>query len=237
MDKSKWKKAEQHLLRQFQRRLHQYANVIPEVDDTLEWLALMQHHGAPTRLLDWTRSPFVAVYFAVENATAGCASSVWIVNRQAMHNRTLDKMPDLLDAITASQNEALSDKAIFNKFLFDGEVTTVVAVEPFRMNERLTVQQGLFLLPTNVRETFIDNLNGATSFANTPTPHLYKIELELSDKARLIILEELRKMNIHRASLFPGIDGFAQSLATEIEIWGSFDEERLLLDGSYNEYF
>src|ERR1051326_407783 len=41
MDKSKWKKAEQHLLRQFQRRLHQYANVIPEVDDTLEWLALM----------------------------------------------------------------------------------------------------------------------------------------------------------------------------------------------------
>jgi tetratricopeptide (TPR) repeat protein len=40
-----------------------------------------------------------------------------------------------------------------------------------------------------------------------------------------------------QASLFPGIDGSAQSLATEIEIWGGFDDQRVLLDGTYNEYF
>src|SRR5205823_7935870 len=133
MDKSVWKRVEQHLLRQFQRRLHQYVSVIPEVDDTLEWLALMQHHGAPTRLLDWTKSPFVAVYFAVETATARTPSAVWIVNRQAMHNDTLDRMPDLLAAITSSKTEALSDKVVFNRFLFHGNIPNVVAVEPFRM--------------------------------------------------------------------------------------------------------
>jgi len=49
-----------YVVREFRRRAHQYVTDVPSDDDDLEWLALMQHHGAPTRLLDWTRSPHVA---------------------------------------------------------------------------------------------------------------------------------------------------------------------------------
>jgi hypothetical protein len=53
---------------------------VPDLDDTLEWLALMRHHGAPTRLLDWTYSFFVAVYFACEEAKTNAPCVVYALD-------------------------------------------------------------------------------------------------------------------------------------------------------------
>src|SRR5271166_2414125 len=51
-----WVSDEYWLLYEFQKRAHLYEHSLPHKDDTLSWLALMQHHGAPTRLLDFTYS-------------------------------------------------------------------------------------------------------------------------------------------------------------------------------------
>jgi hypothetical protein len=51
------------IFREFRQSVHHHA-VSPPENDLLQWLAMMQHHGAPTRLLDVTRSLFVAMYFA-----------------------------------------------------------------------------------------------------------------------------------------------------------------------------
>ena len=59
-------KFERRLIYEFQQRAHHYVADPPAERDLLEWFALMQHHGLPTRLLDWTFSPYVAAYFAVE---------------------------------------------------------------------------------------------------------------------------------------------------------------------------
>src|SRR4051812_24341398 len=61
--------AESQLINTFKRRAHHFMVRTPLPDQEAEWLALMQHHGAPIRFLDWTRSPYVASYFAFEDAT------------------------------------------------------------------------------------------------------------------------------------------------------------------------
>jgi hypothetical protein len=63
------------LIRLFKRQFRQFGIPFPAERDYMEWLALMRHHGAPTRLLDWTYSFFAALFFAVEEAKG--ESAVW----------------------------------------------------------------------------------------------------------------------------------------------------------------
>jgi len=64
LDHATLRTCERYLRREFRRRAHQYVTDLPPKDDHLEWLALMQHHGVPTRLINWTESPYVAAFFA-----------------------------------------------------------------------------------------------------------------------------------------------------------------------------
>ena len=76
---------EKAMLREFKRAYPPDASALaPDDNDTLAWLALMQHHGAPTRLLDWTYSPFVAAFFALD-ALLNCGegerkAAVWALS-------------------------------------------------------------------------------------------------------------------------------------------------------------
>lgn len=56
--------------------------------DHFEWLALMQHYGAPTRVLDWTENILIALYFAVWDTTADCDSVVWALNAGRLNEIT-----------------------------------------------------------------------------------------------------------------------------------------------------
>jgi hypothetical protein len=196
--------AEDRMLRDFQRRAHHFiaGPLIPR--DDLEWLAMMQHYGAPTRLLDWTRSPFVAAYFALERA-AGDRAAVWCVQQEwclaASRQILRAAHPELLLMVNPS------DKDVFENYIRPGDLKLVVPVEPFRLNERMTTQQGLFTCAGDANTSFLDNLRALG-------PELPKklVKIEISTAVRAEALEELNQVNINRATLFPGIDGLAQSL-------------------------
>jgi hypothetical protein len=88
---TEWAEAEHRMLQEFQSKapLHMDSRRLPPTasEHKLSWLATMQHYGAPTRLLDFTYSPYVALYFALRNRNDNEAESdaeVWAIDAAAV---------------------------------------------------------------------------------------------------------------------------------------------------------
>ena len=84
-----WPEQERRILRIFKRKAHQFLEKPPEPDDDFQWLALMQHHGAPTRLIDFTWSPYVAAFFALERTLND--GVVWAMNPSCIDSSRASK--------------------------------------------------------------------------------------------------------------------------------------------------
>ena len=208
--------AEDYLEREFRRRAHHFlADVPPRLDD-LEWLALMQHHGAPTRLVDWTKSPYVAAFFAAESADTAKAFTIWAIDEKGVQ-------AEAVAMLNLPDGDDLSSRENFAKIYSDEQpdaLMLVTPVRPFRMNERLTIQQGLFLCANNPLLGFRRCLAALLVHGrrrNLPSDQwLHKFVV--APEARLDVLRVLDKMNINAATLFPGLDGFCRSMRTTTQI-------------------
>lgn len=200
------------LVCRFRRQAHHYVgSLAPERHQVVEWLALMQHFGAPTRMQDWTYSFLIAVFFAVESASG--ASAVWAMRRKPLVAALRAKLPGPL--IDALERDGYADTAesFTQMFARSPAVPLVCPVNPYRLNERLSIQQGLFLVPGDVKVSFQDNLDASLAAAEG-TADLTRVVLPASAAFRADVLARLQSMNISAATLFPGLDGFARSLRT-----------------------
>ena len=199
---------EQVLLREFRRRYHHYSNQVPEPDERLRWLSLIQHHGAPTRLLDATYSIYVAAYFALENALGKCA--IWKIDKKWL-NQVGERIFREASYSTSIFDEG-GEENIETHFRQDVTsrvpLPVVIQVNPFQLDERLSIQKGVFLYPCDIGVGFEKNLRIMPESLDPKNVQ----KLVLSHTERLSSLEILHTMNISRATLFPGLDGFAQSL-------------------------
>jgi hypothetical protein len=199
---------EKELRRDFQRVYHQYAQHIPAQESLIEWTSLMQHHGAPTRLLDFSYSIYVAAYFALENADEDCA--VWCVSAPwALRESVALLLQAGKDqAITFQAPTQMAHEIVSGDVIFANPAKCIVPLTPFRQNDRLRTQRGTFLVPGQTSSGFMDNLRempGCEDDTNL-------VKLVLPRRVRAEALEHLYSMNISRTSLFPGLDGYAQSL-------------------------
>jgi hypothetical protein len=187
-DKAEWERREEHILRAFMRKAHLLLERVPEADNTFEWLGLMQHHGAPTRLIDFTWSPYVAAFFALERAAEEAA--VWALHPARMKN------------ITSAPNLPFGS----------GSKAELWYGEPFILSRRLVAQQGTFIIASSLDEPIdelIKSLKG-------PEDILVKFVLPVA-QTRAEGMRSLYRMNITQATLFPGLDGLARSMAYELE--------------------
>ena len=164
-----WKDLEDKIRIEFKRQAHHYLTKTPESE--FEWLALMQHYGAPTRLLDFTKSAWVALFFAVDGAMND--SALWAVDTSyfksnhllPQQRRTIAsdyneelvaELESILEAdITPDIGEQHADEwnALEGK-IDDNDPTDfelgIIFAEPFFKNQRLSIQQGIFAFQTEL---------------------------------------------------------------------------------------
>ena len=196
---------EPHILRAFRK----YARPEEAAGPSLwNWLALAAHHGLPTRLLDWTYSPYVALHFATEDiATFGLDGVVWCVD----YVRANALLPQALKDIAARESAGvftaeMLDEAAGSLGKFDAmgdRHPFVVFLEPPSLDARIVNQFALFSL-MNSPSARLDRWLAAH-------PDLYR-RLIIPASLKWEVRDKLDQANVTERVLFPGLDGLSRWL-------------------------
>ncbi|MDF2542842.1 MAG: hypothetical protein K0S47_2560 [Herbinix sp.] len=208
---------ERFYLSQFKSKAVPYLGHLPSYPfsdglmDYWDWLFLMQHYGVPTRLMDWTEDALVALTFAVDmNLTVEEVKedpAVWLLNPIKLNEAfKFDKnypkgyIPNVEEATVSKQFGEKSDSK--NK--------RPAAVYGPQNNPRIISQKGVFTIFPNVKYMeALDLLPGSEDF-------LYKIVI--CKERRGEINEQLRRLGITKAQLFPEITSIADEIRQE-QFW------------------
>jgi hypothetical protein len=243
VDEHRWPFAEQEAFAHFKMQAKALTDRVPAEADLIGWLTLMRHMGAPTRLLDWTLSFYVAAFFAyvdlpvegVKDAALWCLS-LGAQSRYGHMTSHLDPMDcgktvttHLDGTQTTSYGRSRDTHKERNRRLreFMGDNTENFLILPAENPiPRIVAQQGVFTCSGSLyhdldEHRFTTRINpnmllGPEEPKEVPAEYLRRIRLPFSWREE--VLKDLWKMNINHASLFPGLDGLGRSVATFMEL-------------------
>ncbi len=193
---------EEECLEEFKSQAHVYLApaLLQAIPTVVHWWMHMQHFGAPTRLLDWTRSPFVALYFAcVQDFEHDGA--VWSLDVQLANF----SMPAYFrDEPTKRQREQVR-----RAFCEPHARQQFHLMNMGARNERMIAQQGVFMLCSDPAMPHDQALIRMAERSDDHT-RFGKLIIPASLKRKLWL--RLRSMNLNARSLFPGLDGLGRSI-------------------------
>lgn len=210
-DKSKeeMQKFENTLVDLYKAKFELYNKTDAKPSSKLGWLAQMQHYGAPTQLLDFSESPFVALYFATENIEKNSDSSlcIYAIDYREINKITIEEFKKFDNEFSLKYDEIDSQKdKIFESFICRYNMDVLWVSEPAYLNERIERQSGTFLYNSSKTKKIGD---------------LLKSETYSSVKADKIIFPAkywenyymiLKNMNISSKSIYGDLFGLAKSL-------------------------
>jgi hypothetical protein len=190
---------EVYFLRNFRKYAHD--RDVPS-DSVWDWLALGQHHGLPTRLLDWTYSPYVALHFVTANqASYDRDGVVWALD----YVRARDLLPDELRDVLEHEGANVFTPELLTRAAPGLRELDRLADEPFcvfleppSLDDRIVNQYALFSLLSDPTASLDDWLDGHVELGKKVV-----IPAELKWEIR----DKLDQANITERVLFPGLDG------------------------------
>lgn len=198
------------------------ANVNPLPRNSWEVLALAQHHGLPTRFMDWTTNPLVALYFAVRNPehdTVESKSAIYVLTQTTLSYEELvdktraDSRKQMEESLESKRGKTNKIQERHIKVLLHAEeispfeISENVIYDPPHVSPRIRAQDGLLL-----------------AFQNpvTPLPETHYSELLIPGIRRDKIRRELEQYGVFDKQLFPDLDGLAKWL--KFKVFDSFAE-------------
>lgn len=192
---------EEHILRNFIRYSRPYLTAAPVND--WELLVLAQHHGLPTRLLDWSYSPLVAAHFATVGGRRGSDRAVWRLDWRKVHCKfSLPELALLIEDLQALFGEAepftpwrlMRDEGAQRDF--------ACMIEPPSLDARIVAQCAAFTLCSDKRRSFADFL-ADHGLADALTRFI----IPAAEVAR--VRDQLDLVGMDERQVFPDLDGVA----------------------------
>ncbi|WP_100719718.1 FRG domain-containing protein [Leptospira meyeri] len=206
-----WNKiTEKNILNNYKKAFHLFSE--NEFDhritnSEIDWLSLMQHHGAATRLLDVSVSPFIACFFALSDVFSNSDSAcIWIIPLDVIDNLNIS----ILSIKTSDRFKYLYDE--YQKLkLGTARGKNIIGYSFLEMpSKRPFLQKGGFLYSMASKKSFSELLH---LYSNKNNITIKKVIFEKKNKHEIkLALMDLINMNISFSTLFPGLDGYTKDL-------------------------
>ena len=209
---------EKHLLRNFKKYADSSIRQQGSIPDSFtpinfwHWMSLAQHHGLPTRLVDWTYSPLVAMHFACsEQSNMDADGAIWKVDFDQTH----ELLPHSLRSILAEQgahvftDEMLSSQIQDLDQLCDSSAdqnSQVLFFEPPSLSTRIVNQFACFSVQIGECRSMTDWLSHQPKLG---------IKIVIPSDLKWEIRDKLDQSNISERVLFPGLDGLCTWLSRQ----------------------
>jgi hypothetical protein len=183
---------------------HLPAAILASSRGNLDWWPIMQHYGVPTRLLDWTQSFYVALYFAARRLPDR-DGAVYL-----LHVHTLQE----------SMKTAHGDKAVVpathadcDRLFGSADAPNILYIVERKsaLVDRMVAQQGLFVGSCNIAADLEPVIADAVSDCEVDGNAYFK-KVIIPARLKALVMRRLRGMNVAASALFPGLDGIGRQL-------------------------